>query len=80
MSSVAPVFDFLAHGCIAIVGVPRDAGGLEYSSGRCGNANAREFCMEHGIADVPGECPYMFLQGEPWFHGFIRKVIGLYPA
>jgi predicted CoA-binding protein len=44
---------------------------------------AVEFCEEHGIAVVPGECPYMFLQGESWFHrihGFIKKVSGSYPA
>jgi predicted CoA-binding protein len=44
---------------------------------------AIEFCKEHGIAVVPGECPYMFLSGEPWyhrFHGVIRKVAGSYPA
>ncbi|HVP55468.1 MAG TPA: CoA-binding protein [Candidatus Eisenbacteria bacterium] len=44
---------------------------------------AVEFCLDHGIAVVPGECPYMFLQGESWFHrlhGFIRKISGAYPA
>ena len=44
---------------------------------------AVEFCQEHGIAVVPGECPYMFLEGESWFHGlhgFLRKITGLYPA
>ncbi len=44
---------------------------------------AIEFCEEHGIAVVPGECPYMFLVGEPWFHrlhGFVRKITGAYPA
>ena len=44
---------------------------------------AVEFCKEHGIAVVPGECPYMFLEGEPWFHrlhGFIRRISGAYPA
>jgi len=44
---------------------------------------AVEFCEEHGIAVVPGECPYMFLQGESWFHrlhGLIRKISGSYPA
>jgi uncharacterized protein len=44
---------------------------------------AVEFCQDHGIAVVPGECPYMFLSGERWFHrlhGFIKKVSGAYPA
>jgi len=44
---------------------------------------AIEFCEEHGIAVVPGECPYMFLRGESWFHrlhGFIRKISGSYPG
>jgi len=44
---------------------------------------AVEFCEEHGIAVVPGECPYMFLSGEPWFHrlhGFIKRISGAYPA
>jgi predicted CoA-binding protein len=44
---------------------------------------AVEFCEEHGIAVVPGECPYMFLQGESWFHrlhGFIKIISGSYPA
>jgi predicted CoA-binding protein len=44
---------------------------------------AIEFCEEHGIAVVPGECPYMFLEGESWFHrlhGFIKKIAGAYPS
>lgn len=44
---------------------------------------AVEFCKEHGIAVVPGECPYMFLSGESWFHrlhGFIKKITGAYPS
>jgi predicted CoA-binding protein len=44
---------------------------------------AVEFCEEHGIAVVPGECPYMFLQGESWIHrlhGFIKIISGSYPA
>jgi len=44
---------------------------------------AVEFCREHGIAVVPGECPYMFLKGESWFHGlhgFLKKIGGSYPA
>jgi predicted CoA-binding protein len=44
---------------------------------------AVEFCQDHGIAVVAGECPYMFLAGENWFHrlhGFIRKITGGYPS
>jgi uncharacterized protein len=44
---------------------------------------AVEFCQDHGIAVVPGECPYMFFSGEHWFHrlhGFIRKISGAYPV
>ena len=44
---------------------------------------AVEFCKQHGIAVVPGECPYMFLKGESWFHGlhgFIKKITGSYPS
>jgi predicted CoA-binding protein len=44
---------------------------------------AIEFCEEHGIAVVPGECPYMFLEGESWFHrlhGFVKKITGAYPS
>lgn len=43
---------------------------------------AIEFCEEHGIAVVPGECPYMFLPKGEWFHrlhGFVRKITGSYP-
>jgi uncharacterized protein len=44
---------------------------------------AVEFCKEHGIDVVPGECPYMFLSGEHWghrVHGFVRKLFGAYPS
>ncbi len=40
------------------------------------------FCEEHGISVVPGFCPYMFLPGTPFFHGFhafFKKVTGSYP-
>jgi hypothetical protein len=55
-----------------------------YRAGGKGSVSpqAVEFCDEHGIAVVPGECPYMFLQGESWFHrlhGFVRKISGAYP-
>jgi len=44
---------------------------------------AVEFCEDHGIAVVPGECPYMFLGESGWFHrfhGFIKRISGAYPA
>ena len=44
---------------------------------------AVEYCEEHGIKVVPGECPYMFFPGEHWFHrlhGFIKKIAGSYPS
>jgi predicted CoA-binding protein len=39
-------------------------------------------CEEHGIAVVPGECPFMYLAGAGWIHGvhrFCRKMVGTYP-
>ena len=44
---------------------------------------AAQFCEEHGIKVVAGECPYMFLTGEHWFHrlhGFYNKITGSYPS
>jgi predicted CoA-binding protein len=44
---------------------------------------AVEFCEEHGIKVVPGECPYMFLEQGGWFHrlhGLINRISGKYPA
>jgi predicted CoA-binding protein len=46
------------------------------------NAEAVQFCQEHGIEVVPGECPYMFLPGGGaihHLHGFFRKLTGRYP-
>jgi len=45
------------------------------------SAKAVEFCREHGVQVVPGECPYMFLPaaGLHRIHGFIRKITGHYP-
>ena len=43
---------------------------------------AVEFCREHQIAVIPGECPYMFLPGRGGIHSvhaFIRKLCGKYP-
>lgn len=44
---------------------------------------AVEFCEDQGIAVVAGECPYMFIAHESWFHrvhGFIRRISGSYPG
>src|ERR1017187_7431166 len=38
---------------------------------------AVEFCEEHGIKVVRGECPYMFLEHGGWFHrlhGLINRI------
>ena len=46
------------------------------------SAKAVEFCQEHGIDVVPGQCPFMFLPetaGFHRFHGFIRTITGRYP-
>ncbi len=43
---------------------------------------AVDYCAEHGMSVVPGECPYMFLQQAGWFHkfhGFLVKLAGKYP-
>jgi len=54
-----------------------------YSAGGQGAVSppAVEFCREHGIQVVPGECPYMFLPNAGFhaLHGFIRKISGGYP-
>ena len=47
------------------------------------NQKAVDFCREHDIQVIPGECPFMFLphaSGIHRFHGFFRKLIGLYPS
>jgi len=44
-------------------------------------------CEAHGISVIPGECPFMFLEGRyqqapGWvhhFHGFLKKITGSYP-
>jgi len=57
-----------------------------YRAGRKGGAvspQAVEYCNDHGIKVVPGECPFMFLSDESWFHrlhGFVRRITGLYPS
>jgi predicted CoA-binding protein len=46
------------------------------------SASAVEFCKANGINVVAGECPYMFLEGTPFFHkihGVVKKVTGSYP-
>ena len=43
---------------------------------------AIEFCREHGISVIPGECPLMFLPqsgGIHSMHRFLRKLTGRYP-
>ncbi len=44
--------------------------------------DAVKYCEEHGIAVIPGECPFMFFAGASWFHrfhGVLRKITGAYP-
>jgi predicted CoA-binding protein len=46
------------------------------------NAKGLQFCREHAIQVVPGECPYMFLPGGGAIHrlhGVFRKLTGKYP-
>jgi len=56
-----------------------------YRAGNKGGSvspQALEFCEEHGIAVVPGECPYMFMPKESWYHrlhGFVQKITSHYP-
>lgn len=43
---------------------------------------AVEFCREHGMEVIPGECPFMFLPhagGVHRLHGFFRKITGRFP-
>ena len=47
------------------------------------SAEALAACDAHGIETIPGECPFMFLEGAQWFHrfhGFVKKIAGAYPA
>ena len=47
------------------------------------SAEALAACEANGIAAIPGECPFMFLEGAQWFHrfhGFVKKIAGAYPA
>jgi len=55
-----------------------------YRAGGTGavSADALGFCAAKGISVVPGECPFMFLPGTPWFHrlhGLVKKIAGAYP-
>ena len=51
------------------------------------SAQAVSACEAHGISVVPGECPFMFLdgdyaQGGGWvhhLHGALKKMVGAYP-
>lgn len=47
------------------------------------SAEALAVCAEHGIEPVAGECPFMFLPGGNFvhgFHGWWRRLRGAYPA
>jgi predicted CoA-binding protein len=40
------------------------------------------YCETHGMAVIPGECPFMFLPRGAWYHrvhGWVRKISGQYP-
>jgi uncharacterized protein len=54
-----------------------------YRAGGIGavSPKAVEFCWQHGVALVAGECPFMFFpnNGLHSIHGFIRKLTGRYP-
>ncbi len=44
--------------------------------------SAVDFCREHGIQVIEGECPLMFLHQPQWFHrlhGFMKQLAGSYP-
>jgi uncharacterized protein len=46
------------------------------------NERAIAFCKEHGIAVIPGFCPFMYLPGTPFFHqahGFVMRLFGQCP-
>jgi predicted CoA-binding protein len=54
-----------------------------YGVGKHGAAteNAVQFCRQHGIHFVAGECPFMFLPGNGFHrvHGWVDKILGTYP-
>ena len=75
------VTDEIVRQC-AQLGIPRV---WMYRGGGQGavSPQAVEFCEDHGIKVVPGECPYMFFPRSGWFHGlhgFIKRISGGYPA
>jgi predicted CoA-binding protein len=75
------VTDEVVRQC-AQLGIPRV---WMYRAGGDGavSPQAVEFCEEHGIKVVPGECPYMFFSHSGWFHrfhGLIKKISGGYPS
>jgi predicted CoA-binding protein len=46
------------------------------------NQAAVELCHENSIEVIPGQCPFMFFPGTPFFHkihGFFKKITGSYP-
>lgn len=46
------------------------------------NPWASDFCRQHGIRVIEGECLFMFLPRTPFFHrlhGCVRKLMGKYP-
>jgi predicted CoA-binding protein len=52
------------------------------ASGGALTASAQQMCEANGIRTIPGECPFMFLDGTPWFHrlhGLVKKIVGAYP-
>jgi predicted CoA-binding protein len=56
-----------------------------YRAGGAGavSPEAVKYCEGHGIAVIPGECPFMFLPEGSWFHrvhGVLRKITGRYPT
>jgi len=54
-----------------------------YRAGGAGavSEKAIEFCREHGIQVIRGECPFMFFShpGFHGIHGLVRKMTGTYP-
>lgn len=47
------------------------------------SAEAVQFCRDHDMEVIPGECPYMFLSAAGplhWIHACIRKITGAYPS
>jgi predicted CoA-binding protein len=46
------------------------------------NPGASDFCRQHGIRVIEGECLFMFLPRTPLFHrlhGCVKKLMGKYP-